>query len=251
MEEENNMTLTEHLGDLRRVLTVSIIAIFVTSIASYAAFGDQLFGLVTEPLKKFDVELIYIGMAEAFVTKIKVAILAGIILALPVILWQIWSFVAPALLPKERRYFILLIPISALLFAGGALFAYLVVFNFAARFLLVVVSGDLTPMLSVGKYVSFLIAFVLPFGAVFELPLVVYFLTKIGLINHRWLARNRKFALFGFFIIAAVLTPPDVVSQILLAGPMLVLYEIGVIIARFVKPRETMDETEVEVRQDS
>ncbi|MBO8167846.1 MAG: twin-arginine translocase subunit TatC [Thermoanaerobacteraceae bacterium] len=240
--EDKNLSLTEHLNDLRKVFTVSLTAILIMSAVSYFAFGEQLLDLISNPLKSLNVKLVYIGMAEAFITKIKIAVLGGVVLAMPVILWQVWQFVGPALFPHERRFVLLVVPLSIILFVMGVVFAYLVVFNFAARFLLVVVSGDLVPMLSVGHYVSFLIAFLIPFGLVFELPMVVYFLTKLGIINHRWMAKNRKFAVLIFFILGAVLTPPDVISQTLLAGPMLVLYEISVIIARFVKPRQKSEE---------
>ncbi|MHB1126990.1 MAG: twin-arginine translocase subunit TatC [Bacillota bacterium] len=242
---EQKLSLMGHMDDLRRVFTVTVIAVLVTSTVSFLLFGDQLLHLVTDPLKQYDVQLVYIGITEAFFTKIKLAVLAGILLALPLILWQAWSFIAPALLPKERRYLIMLLPLSLLLFAGGAVFAYLVVFNFAARFLLVVVRGDLQPMLAVGQYVSFLISFVLPFGAVFELPLVIYFLTRLGIVNYTKLTKNRKYVILGIFVLAAVLTPgPDVISQALLAGPLVVLYEAGVLVSRFVKPKAgEQDET--------
>jgi len=234
MKDNVNLSLSEHLTDLRKVFTISIIAIVLCSAVTYFVFGNQLYNLITDPLKSLDVKLVYIGMAEAFITKIKIAVLAGVIVAMPIIMFQIWRFLAPALFPKERRLVLLVLPLSIILFAMGVSFAYLVVFEFAARFLLVVVSGDLEPMLSVGPYVSFLISFLIPFGIVFELPMVVFFLARFGIVNHRWLSKNRKFAVLIFFVIGAVLTPPDVVSQVLLAGPMMLLFEISVLIARFV-----------------
>ncbi|MHB1418695.1 MAG: twin-arginine translocase subunit TatC [Bacillota bacterium] len=235
---ERKGTLFEHLDDLRRVLTVSAIVIMVASAVSFFFLGDWLFKFLTDPLQKFDVKLVYIGITEAFFAKIKLSVLAGFIISLPVILWQIWNFVAPALFPKERRYLLLVIPLSLLLFAIGAIFAYLVVFNFAARYLLVVIRGDLQPMLSVGQYISFLIAFLIPFGAVFETPLVMYYLARFGIIKHSMLAKNRKYVILGIFVAAAALTPgPDVISQVLLAVPLVLLFEIGVLVTRFVKPR--------------
>ncbi len=235
--KDTDLSLVEHLEDLRKVFIVSLIAILVTTVISYFAFGEQLLDLVTGPLEKWDVKLVYIGMAEAFITKIKLAVLTGIIMALPIMSWQVWQFVKPALYPRERRFILTAIPLFAILFASGACFAYFVVFNFAARFLLVVVSDQLVPMLSVGPYVSFLVTFLVPFGLVFELPLVVYLLTRMGFVSYHWLTKNRRFAILICFILGAVLTPPDIISQVLLAGPMVLLYEISILVARFVKPK--------------
>jgi len=236
--KEKNLSLAGHLEELRRVLTVSLAAVLVTTIISYSFGSELLYQLITEPLRKFNVQLVYIGVAEAFLTRIKIAFLAGVILALPVILWEIWNFVSPALFPRERRCLLVVLPLSLLLFVAGMAFAYLVVLNFAVRFLLVVVSGSaLLPMISIGHYVSFLVSFLIPFGAVFELPLAVFFLVRMGLIDHRWLSRNRKFAVLAVFVVAAVLTPPDVISQVLMAAPICLLYEIGVLVARLARPR--------------
>lgn len=235
--DRRNLSIMGHLEELRKVLAISIITVIITTSIAYFAFSDKLFNLITAPLKGFDVELVYIGLAEAFVAKIYVAILAGVILALPVLFWQLWSFVSPALFLNERRYLLVIVPFSLLLFALGAAFAYFMVFNFAVRFLLVVVNDEIRPMLSIKLYLSFLLVFLLSFGVAFQIPLVILFLTKIGLIDYHWLVKNRKFALLVIFIAAAILTPPDVISQLILAGPMLLLYEIGVIIARITKSK--------------
>lgn len=243
---EKNMTLIEHLEELRRVFIISIVAVLVAAAASYFAFGEQIFELIMRPLKEFGVPLIYIGVTEAFITKIKVSIFAGIILALPIILWQFWSFIVPALHRHEKKYFYLLVPTSLVLFAAGVLFAYTTVLRFAVRFLMVVSGEGLEAMISVGKYVTFLFAFLIPFGFVFQLPLVVFFLTRMGLITPQFLSRNRKYAILVMVVVAAVLTPPDVISQMLLGGPMILLYEISILISRLVKARkkEILEEEE-------
>lgn len=127
-------------------------------------------------------------------------------LAFPVIAWQMYRFMAPALYPQERRYVLILFPVMILLFAGGVLFAYFGVLKLVISFL-IMIAGDLEPMLTVDKYVSFVIAFTLPFGLIFELPVVVYFLTRLGVITPEWLSQKRKYALLGIFIVAAVVTP--------------------------------------------
>ncbi len=236
--EERKLPIGEHLEELRQVLTVSVVAVILATATSYFAWGEELYELVVSPLHTYDVDLVYIGMAEALLARVKLAVLSGLVLALPVILWKVWGFIAPALFPHERRFLLTLIPLALLLFGLGTVFAYLLVFKFVARFLLVMVRAEgLVPMLSIGQYISFLVSFLIPFGLVFELPLVVYFLARIGLLDHRWLSRNRKFALLVFLSVSAVLTPPDVISQILLTGPMALLYEVGVVVAWLVRGR--------------
>lgn len=233
-----NFVVSEHLDDLRKVFIVCLISVLITAVVSYLALGNLLLAIVTSPLENLHVNLVYIGMAEAFITKIKLAVLGGLVMSSPVILWQLWCFIRPGLYPRERRILLIFIPAALFLFALGAAFAYFVVFKFATRFLLVVVSEGLTPMLSIGKYVSFLITFIIPFGLAFQLPLAVYFLAKMGWMDHTWLIHKRSYALLFAFVIGAVLTPPDVISQLLLAGPMIVLYEFSILIARFVRKQK-------------
>ncbi|MHB1420275.1 MAG: twin-arginine translocase subunit TatC [Bacillota bacterium] len=230
--------MMKHLDEIRKVLTISILAVLGTSLISFFVFGERLFNLIIQPLTQLGVKPVYIGITEAFMTRLKISLLAGVILALPVIMWQLWSFILPALHGREKRTVIAIVPVSTLLFILGAGFAYTTVFRFAIRFLLLVAGEGLIPMLSIGKYVSFLISFTLPFGLIFELPLVIYFLTRFGLITPQFLVRNRKYSILIIFIAAAVLTPgPDVVSQLLMAGPMVLLYEISIIISKLVKSR--------------
>lgn len=227
------MTLMEHLEDLRRVLVICALTLGITTGIVYGFFRQELYDWVTAPLQQYDVPLIFIGLGEAFMTQIKLAFLAGFMLSLPVILWQVWGFIVPALQPGERRKVRLIVPLSVLLFLAGAAFAYFAVFRYAARFLILVAGPDLEPMISIGQYVSFLISFLLPFGLAFELPLIIYFLAHWGVISGDWLVKNRKFAILIVFIMAAALTPgPDVISQLFMAGPLLVLYEISIWVAR-------------------
>lgn len=233
------MPLTQHLSDLRSVLIVSLGAFLVCSIAAFTVFGGRLVELVVAPLKALDVPLVYIGVAEGLVTKFKISMLAGFVASLPIILWKVWWFVAPALTPGERRLVLAVIPVSLMAFALGFMFAYYVVFKYAIYFLVKTAVGDtcFQPMLSVGQYVSFLVSFTVPFGLVFQLPLVAFFLSRSGIISYSLLVRIRKYAVLVIFIVAAVLTPPDVVSQVMMAGPLLVLYEISILVARLARPR--------------
>lgn len=237
--QEPTMTIVEHLEELRRVLVVSILAVLIATTVVFSLFREQLFLLAVAPLKELNLPLIYISPTEAFFTKVKICIIGGVMVSLPVVMWQVWSFVMPALRVQERRLVYTLLPSSIILFAGGVLFAYYTVFRLAARFLLVTTGQGLQAMITVSKYVSFLLSFLLPFGFVFELPLVVLLLTRLGLVTPSFLAKNRKYAILCTFIIAAALTPgPDIVSQMLMAAPMLVLYEVSVLISRLVKAKK-------------
>jgi sec-independent protein translocase protein TatC len=227
------MTLMEHLEELRRVLVVSGITLGVTTGIVYGFFRQELMAWVTSPLEKYHVPLVYIGVGEAFLTQIKLCLAAGFVLALPVILWQVWGFIVPALKPEERRTIGAVVFFSVLLFLAGVLFAYFAVFRFVVRFLITIAGPGLTPMFSIGHYISFLVSFLLPFGLSFELPLVMYLLSLWGILGEDWLVRNRRYAIVIVFILAAALTPgPDVISQLCMAGPLLILYEVSVWVAR-------------------
>jgi sec-independent protein translocase protein TatC len=250
--EEHKMPLTEHLGDLRKKLFVSFGTLFITFLISFT-FSESIFRLIMFPLKyklHFAIEnpyftfipqeelqnikLVFLAPAEAFWMHIKIAFVAGLIMALPVIFYQVWQFIAPGLLQKEKKYVVPFIFVATLLFLVGAAFCFLVVLPFALRFLLTFKVGDfLSPMLSIGRYVDFCLKFIVAFGAVFEIPIAIIFLTRMGLITPKTLAKNRKFAVLGAFIAAAVLTPtPDFFNQTLMAVPMIVLYEVGIIVSR-------------------
>jgi len=227
------MPLLKHLEELRKVIIVSLIAIGIASVAAFY-FVNQILAIIMKPLTQQGLKPVVLTMTEGIFTKFQIALIAGIVLASPVLLWQIWRFIVPALYPHERRYVIRLVPISILLFAGGVVFAYYTVFPLAV-FVLLKLAGEFNPMLTIGKYLSFTLAFLIPFGLIFEFPLVIYFLTKIGVITPQWLVKNRKYSIVATFVIAAILTPgPDPLSQSIMAAPMLVLYEAGIIVSKLV-----------------
>lgn len=239
------MSWIAHLEDLRRVIIVSVIALLVATVASYF-YSDQLLALLQRPISDLDIDLVFIGVGEGFFAKIKISLYAGFVFSFPIIAWQIWRFVVPALYPHERRYAMVLVPVTVLLFAGGVVFGYLTVFPLALKFLLTV-AGELEPMISIGYYLSFCMAFLLPFGIVFEMPVAAMFLTRIGLITPQLMASKRKYALLVVFVLGAVLTPGgDPVSQLLMAGPMYLLYEVSIIVSRFVKAKKKKADDEAE-----
>lgn len=238
---KTQMTLVEHLEELRRVLVVCTVAVGISTAVVYGFFRDRLYDAVTYPLRQAGAPLIFIGLGEAFMTQIKLALAAGFVLALPVILWQVWGFVVPALRPGERRLVGGTALASLTMFLAGAAFAYFTVFRFAARFLVTVAGPAVRPMISVGHYVSFLISFLIPFGLAFQLPVAVYFLARWGVVTGAWLARNRRVVVVVTFVAAAALTPgPDVLSQLLMAGPLLALYEISILVAKVAARRSAL-----------
>ena len=240
--EDKNMSVTGHLGELRRVFLVSFIAIFIASVIIYLGFRERILEFFLKPVEGLELSFVFVGMTEAFLTKIKISVLAGFIVSLPIVTWQVWSFVVPALRPTERKYIYILVPISLILFLIGVAFAYTTVFQLAAKFLLVEAGAGLEPMIAISKYISFIIYFLLPFGIVFQLPLVIAFLSRTGMVTAKTLSRKRKHAILIIFTVAALLTPPDIISQALLAGPVLVLYEISILVARIIKPKKKIVE---------
>jgi len=198
-------------------------------------------------------KLIFTGLPEAFFTYLKVAFLSGIILAAPVIFYQFWMFVAPGLYDKEKRLMLPVVVLSTIFFVGGAFFGYFIVFPYGFKFFLGFSSDIIRPLPSMREYLSFASTLLLAFGLVFELPLIVTFLAKLGMVSVSFLKKNRKYAILLFFTVAAILTPPDVVTQIMMALPLMVLYEISIVGARIFgkkKPAEN-DDNEVFNREKS
>jgi len=236
-----------HLEELRRRLVICAIAIGIGFIFSYI-FAKQLFSYLILPLTKVlpeDSRLIFTNLPEMFIAYIKVALVAGIILAIPIIFYQLWMFLAPALYQKEKKYIIPFVLFSSILFAAGALFGYLVVFPYGFKFFVSFATEDIQALPSVKQYFSFAIRLLLAFGLVFEMPIVVLFLTKIGLITPDSMKKFRKFAILGSFILAAILTPPDVATQLMMALPIIILYEISIFLSKTMyRKKEEKSETE-------
>ena len=182
----------------------------------------------------------YIGPTEGFVAKLLIAFFFGVIIALPFLIIQIWLFIAPGLKKKERRLIILYLPILLLLFFIGIAFAYFILIPIGLYFLLNI-SNDLTPMITISKYISLVLSLILLFGLIFELPLVILFLTKLGIVTPVFLSKKRKYAIFFIFIIAAFLTPPDIFTQFIMAIPLIVLYEISILVSKLVRRKPGKD----------
>ena len=237
LAEGGQGTLMSHLLALRQVVFISAIAVVVAFFVVFYLAIDPLMNWIEAPIVARNIEIIYTSMQEALVTKFKVALLAAVIVASPVIIWQVWGFIKPALYPREKRAFRVLFFIALLLFLLGVVFCYVAVYQLAVDFFLVAGDNLATPLLSIDKYVGFLFGFIVPFGVAFQLPVFLYLTTRVGWTNYEMLASKRKYVILGIFVLAAILTPPDVVSQVALGVPMVLLYEIGIQVCRFTKPR--------------
>ena len=235
-QEENKQPIGEHLVALRKILLRSAAALGIAFVVVFYAAVDLLMGFITGPIVARGITVIYTEMSAALMTKMKVAFIAGAVVASPYVFWQIWAFIKPALYAHEKRAFRLTFFAAVGLFLLGVVFCYAAVYFLAVDFFLVAGENLATPMLAIDKYVSFLFGFVLPFGLAFELPVALYITTRMGLTNYQMLASKRKFVILAVVVIAAFLTPPDVVSQIMLSIPILLLFEISLLICRVVKP---------------
>lgn len=242
--QESEMLLTDHLEELRRRLIIVVAAIGVATLGSYY-FSEELFRILMAPLlaaMPTESNLIFTGLTETFFTYLKISLLAGFFISTPVVIYQIWRFTAPGLYADEKRYVFPFVFFATIFFVGGALFGYFVVFPFGFKFFMGFATDFIRPMPSVREYFSFAVRMLFAFGVVFELPVVTAFLALFGLIRAETLVSKRKFAILGAFVIAAILTPPDIASQLMMAGPMIVLYEVSIIVARICGKKEVEDD---------
>ena len=241
--DEEKASILTHLNALRRMLMISAGTVLAAFVLIFYLCIDWLMSLITGPISARGVELIYTAMSEALMTKFKVALIAAVIVASPVIIWQVWQFIKPALYPEERRLFRLLFFIALILFLVGVVFCYFAVYYLAVDFFIISGENLATPMLSIDKYVNFLFGFLLP-GIAFQLPVAMFITTRMGWTDSKSLASKRKYVILGLAVAAAILTPPDVVSQLMLLIPMCVLFELGVIVSKTVKPRVRPEDEE-------
>ncbi|MFO7728351.1 MAG: twin-arginine translocase subunit TatC [Desulfonatronovibrio sp.] len=231
--EQEALTFTEHLEELRKRLFRSVIGAFIGFVACYG-FKEDLFALLMEPLLEVlppDSTMIFTSLPEAFFTYLKVSFVAGIFLASPYIFYQIWRFVGPGLYDTEKKFMIPIAFFSAFFFVAGALFGYFIVFPIGFNFFMGFATEMIQPMPSLREYLSFSIKLLFAFGLAFELPLFIFFLARLGIVNSRSLRKQRKYAILLAFIVSAFLTPPDIISQVLMSGPLVILYELGILVA--------------------
>jgi len=224
-----DLSFFDHFEELRNRLIKSILAVMVAACLFYIIV-DEVFALLIKPVGK----LVFTAPGEAFVTRIALALFGGLFLALPVILYQVWKFIAAGLKENEVRYIRFFAPCSFFLFLIGGLFAYFVIIPISIRFFLSFSTDLIVPMITIKSYISFIGTLLLAFGIVFELPLVIMFLAKIGIATPAFLAQKRKHAIIIVLVVSAFITPPDFITQLMMAVPLIVLYEAGIIAAKLV-----------------
>jgi len=229
-DNEGSMSLIAHLTELRSRLIKCLVAVAVGSGVGYY-FIEDIMHYLTRPVGK----LYYMQPAEAFFTYIKIAVVVGFLLALPVIFYHVWRFFLPALTRTERIVLGIVVPVSVVLFFLGLAFSFFLVFPAAIMFFKGFGSSELEALFSVNRYFEFVIMFVLPFGFVFELPLVITILGKMGFISSKFLRKYARIVIFLSFVVAAVISPtPDVFTQSMIAVPMIALYGVGYLIVRYI-----------------
>jgi sec-independent protein translocase protein TatC len=236
--EEKNMSLTGHLEELRYRIVVVLVTVGACFLALYP-LSKNLLLLIRAPMEE---QLYMLAPTEAFLVHLKLAIFGAIIISIPMILYQLWAFVAPGLYENEKKYTLPFVLIATLFFLLGGLFSYKVILPFGLSFLLGF-SGELVePVISVSNYISFVTKMILVFGAIFELPVIVVFLTKMGVVTPALMRKYRKYAIVSAFVLGAILTPPDIFTQALMAGPLIVLYEISIWVCVILSRKSSEDD---------
>lgn len=227
-----------HLLELRNRLVYSLLAVGVFSVPALI-YSNEIYALIAEPLTRqlpAGAHMIATEIASPFVTPVKLAILVAFVAAAPFVLYQLWAFVAPGLYRHERRFVAPLVISSTLLFYGGMAFAYFVVFPTVFQFFIATAPPGVTVMTDIRSYLDFVFSMFIAFGIAFEVPIAVVLLVRMGVVDPEVLAQKRPYVFLGVFVIAAILTPPDVFSQLFLGLPMYALFEVGLFVARRVRP---------------
>jgi len=247
MESDEKPPLLSRLGEIRKRLVRSAIAVGIGFAIAYG-FSEKLFEILASPLKANmppGDRLVYTSLPEMFFVYIKTALVAGLLLAAPYVFYQIYLLVAPGFYQKEKGNITLFVFCSTVLFVGGSLFGYFVVFPYGFKFFLAFSNESLRALPSVKQYFSLAVKLLFAFGFVFELPVAAFFLSRMGVVTADFLKEKRRYAILLIFIIAAFLTPPDVISQFMMALPLMALYEISILLAKVAgkKPKESGDQT--------
>ncbi len=237
VKEQKEMGFLDHLEELRGRVIKSLVFIILFSIVAYF-FSERLIDFVSKPIP----ELYFMSPTEAFAIRIKLSLIAGIIVSVPVIFYHLWQFVVPGLFEREIKLAVPVVLSSTIFFLIGATFCFFLVLPLSMKFLLGFGTEKLKPMIKIGDYVSFVSYLILAFGAVFELPVICYFLGKLGIITPRTLIKGRRYAIVGMLVLASLITPPDMFSQLMLAGPLYFLYEVSIVVVRIVQKKKSKEE---------
>ncbi|GAB6086596.1 twin-arginine translocase subunit TatC [Alkaliphilus crotonatoxidans] len=229
--DELRLTLIQHLEELRKRVIIIAIVMIAGAVISYQ-FIDTIIEIVTKPASQLD--FIYLSPPELFVAYIKISLVVGVVLTLPITLFQIWLFVKPGLTKKERANLLFALFMAIIFFLLGILFAYYVIIPLTIQFFVKVSTQQIAPLFSFENYIGFISSLLLAFGLTFEMPLIILLLTHLNLITPAALKKYRKMIILVIFVVSAVLTPPDIISQCLMAAPMILLFELSLILSSII-----------------
>lgn len=241
--DQRNQTLIDHLAELRTRLVHSIYAILIVTFVAFH-YAEHIFNVIRGPIAPYLPEggLIYTGPLDKFMAYVKLALVCGVIFSCPFWLWQIWKFVAPGLYRKERNLATGFIVSGTFLFLLGVAFSYFVVLPMAFHFLMTFGGSADKPMIAIDSYLSFVTQITLMFGLCFEMPLVITTLAMLGFVSKSFLSKNRRYAIMIMAVISAIVTPPDLLSMVMMLGPMWLLYEISILIVMMIERKRRATE---------
>lgn len=238
-DKERNLTLVEHLAELRNRI-IYMAAVFVAAVLLSYNFSEilvtDMIGIVP------DISFVFISPAELLLSYIKIAVIIGLSVSFPFLIMQVWLFVSPGLEKRERRTMLLSLLFGGVFFILGAVFAYVVVLPLVLEFFMGFQVEGIEEMISFSSYLSLIVNTVLSFGLIFELPSIMVIMVRFGIVKVRFLRKNRKYIILVIFVVAAVLTPPDIISQTLLALPMILLFELGIFLSRIVERKRDKED---------
>ena len=235
---DKELTVIGHLEEFRKRLIISLVAL-VIGICCCFPFAGQLLKILKLPAAGLIPKLVYFSPQDAFIIYFNIALIGGTLIASPVIIYQLWAFIAPAVEERFKKYAFVFVIIVLIAFISGVFFAYFFLVPAALKFLLSIGQDQLEPVISAGKYVSFVLTLLVCTGAVFEMPVLSFILSRIGIVNHGFLRKKFKYSVLLILIAAAIITPtPDVFNMMLLAIPMILLYEISIWVSFFAAPRK-------------
>ncbi len=227
----NEFSFLEHLEELRSRLIKAVVAIILTACFFYPAV-DQVLTFLIHPVEK----VVFTSPADALAVRLTLTFWGGVVLSLPVIVYQFWRFIAAGLKGHEKQHIRFFAPFSLVLFVAGGVFGYTVMIPIGMKFLLSFATDSIVPMITIKNYISFVTTFILAFGVAFELPIILIFLARLGIVTPAFLAQKRRHAIVIILIVSAVITPPDLVMQMVVTLPLVILYELGTLVARIALP---------------
>ncbi|WP_313340364.1 twin-arginine translocase subunit TatC [Sedimentibacter sp.] len=242
-DDVKSLTLVEHLTELRKRLIYSSVVLIVSILVSYN-FSEMIVKYIIDIAP--NINFVFIAPAELLLSYIKIAVISGFVVSAPFLILQLWIFVSPGLTKSEKRTIATSLFIGGIFFIVGVVFAILVILPIMLQFFMSFRIEEIEEMISFNSYLTFVINTLLSFGIIFELPIIMVILTKFRIISVNFIKKNRKYTILIIFIMAAILTPPEVITQILLAGPMILLFEVGVFFASFVEKKDKKKKAELD-----